>query len=54
MESTIRTRDEPGSPRQGEVSFPLIFEQDTLFRAGHGYTVGYLPLIGLNSCARLR
>ena len=54
MEFTIRTGEEPGSPRKGGVSFVLAFEQYLVSCAGHCYTARYLPVIGVDSPARQR
>jgi hypothetical protein len=54
MEFTIRTGEEPGSPRKGGVSFVLAFRQYLVSCAGHCYTARYLPAIDVDLSDRQR
>jgi hypothetical protein len=54
MEFTIRTGEEPESPRRDGVSFALVFELYLPSWAGHCYTARYLPLIDVDLSARQR
>jgi hypothetical protein len=52
MEFTVRTGEEPGSPRKGGVSFVLAFEQHEVSCAGHYYMARCLRLIDVDLSAR--
>jgi hypothetical protein len=52
MEFTMRTSEEPGSPRKGGVSFVPVFGQYLVSCAGHCYMVRYLPVIDVDLSAR--
>ena len=54
MEFTVRTGEEPGSPREGGVSFVLAFEEHVVSCAGHCYMTRCLPLIDVDLSARQR
>jgi hypothetical protein len=54
MEFTVRTGEEPGSPRKGGVSFVLAFEEHVVSYAGHCYMARCLPLIDVDLSARQR